>query len=227
MEHETKPSVTDREGERLLPVRVLYGTRNTAKLSEMRERLKSLPIVLTGLADLKQDVPDIAETGSTPLENARQKAEFYYRTFHMPVFSCDSGLYFDRVPEDIQPGVYVRRVHGKNLTDEEMIAYYSGLARKYGNLKARYKNAVCFVLDDTHRYEAMTPSMESREFLLTDRPHPVREQGFPLDSLSVDAASGLYFQDLGQDAWEKETDGMLEFFQEVFGKLAKVMNGTE
>ncbi len=194
---------------------ILYGTNNPAKLLEMKQRLKCLPVQLSGLADLKEEVPAVHETGSTPLENARQKAEFYYQAFHIPVFSCDSGLYFDSLPEELQPGVHVRRVHGKNLTDEEMIVYYSGLARQYGNLKARYKNAVCFIMDDEHRYEAMTPSMESREFLLTSRPHPVREKGFPLDSLSVDLRTGIYFQDLPEDTWELESDGIFQFFQKI------------
>ena len=32
----------------------------------------------------------------------------------MPVFSCDSGLYFD---EALQPGTCVRRVNGRELTE--------------------------------------------------------------------------------------------------------------
>ena len=38
--------------------------------------------------------------GRTPLENARQKAEFYYSIFKMPVFSCDSGMYIEGLPEE-------------------------------------------------------------------------------------------------------------------------------
>lgn len=45
------------------------------------------------------------------------------------------------------------------------------LAKKYGDLVARYKNAICFVRDPEHIYEAMEPSMESEKFILTDRPH--------------------------------------------------------
>lgn len=47
-------------------------------------------------------------------------------------FSCDSGLYFDELDEKEQPGLYVRRVGGKELTDDEMIAYYAALARRHG-----------------------------------------------------------------------------------------------
>ena len=118
-----------------------------------------------------KNVPEVKEDGNTPLENARLKAMAYYEAFQIPVFSCDSGLYFDNVPNEVQPGVHVRNVNGKCLSDDEMIDYYSGLVKAYGNLVARYRNAICFVMDNTHIYEAMEPSMESEKFILTDKPH--------------------------------------------------------
>lgn len=196
-------------------MKLLYGTGNVAKLADMRQRLACLDITLSGLGDMNGMIPEVSEQGATPLENARQKAEVYYRAFHIPVFSCDTGLYLDGVPDELQPGVHVRRVCGKNLTDEEMIVYYSGLASKYGRLKARYKNAVCLIMDEQHRYEAMTAAMESREFLIAEKPHAVVEKGFPLDSLAVDLRTGKYYNDLPQDAWQREEDGFLEFFRAV------------
>ena len=129
-------------------MKLLYGTGNPAKLSSMKRIVKKLGMELIGLKDLDCESPDVPETGRTPLENARQKALAYYDAFHIPVFSCDSGLYFDGIPDDIQPGVHVRTIEGKRLTDVEMIAYYSDPARRYGNLRARYKNAICLVLDE-------------------------------------------------------------------------------
>lgn len=129
---------------------LLYGTGNQAKLSAMKSRLEKLGIELIGLEDIRAQgklIPAVPENGSTPLENARLKALAYYKAFQMPVFSCDSGLYFDNVPDEIQPGIHVRNVNGKYLSDEEMIEYYTGLARQYGNLAARYRNAICLVLE--------------------------------------------------------------------------------
>lgn len=202
-------------------MKLLYGTGNPAKLSAMQSRLKQLDIELIGLNDLRNEgkaLPKIVENGKTPLENARRKAMAYYEVFHMPVFSCDSGLYFDNVPDEIQPGVHVRNVNGKCLSDDEMIDYYSGLVKIYGNLVARYKNAICFVLDDVHIYEAMEPSMESEKFILTDKPHSrIRKEGFPLDSLSLDIRTKEYYYDLPEDKLEKVAveDGFLEFFKNV------------
>lgn len=187
----------------------------------MRSRLKQLDIELIGLDDLRAEgktIPQVVEDGKSPLENARLKAIAYYEAFHIPVFSCDSGLYFDNVPEAIQPGVHVRNVNGKCLTDDEMIDYYSGLVKIYGNLVARYRNAICFVQDDTHIYEAMEPSMESEKFILTDRPHSiVRKKGFPLDSISLDIKTNKYYYDLPTNRLEQVAveDGFLDFFKRV------------
>ncbi len=192
-------------------------TRNPAKLSAMQGKLKELGIELTSLNDLNCDIPSVPEDGFTPLENARQKAEAYYHAFKLPVFSCDSGLYFDNVPEEIQPGVHVRTVNGKYLTDNEMITYYSGLVHKYGNLVARYKNAICLVLDENHIYEAMEKSMESEKFIITDKPHKILKKGFPIDSLSIDIQSGCYYYDLPENRLEQMAveDGFIKFFEKI------------
>ncbi|MDE7052050.1 MAG: hypothetical protein K2O92_03900 [Lachnospiraceae bacterium] len=198
-------------------MKLLYGTKNPAKLSAMQKKLKELGIGLIGLNKLNCGIPSVPEDGFTPLENARQKAEAYYNAFKMPVFSCDSGLYFDNVPEEIQPGVHVRTVNGRYLTDNEMITYYSGLVQKYGNLTARYKNAICLVLDESHIYEAMEPSMESEKFTITDKPHKIVKEGFPIDSLSIDIQSGCYYYDLPEDRLEQVAveEGFITFFKKV------------
>lgn len=204
-------------------MRLLYGTGNPAKLDAMKRKLANLDIELIGLNDLKNDgitIPVVSEDGNTPLENARQKALAYYRAFHIPVFSCDSGLYFDNVPDEIQPGVHVRTVNGSYLSDEQMLEYYSGLAKQYGNLTARYKNAICFVIDENRIYEAMEPSMESEKFILTDTPHSaISKTGFPLDSLSIDIKTNKHYYDLSEDELGKVEveDGFLVFFQRVLG----------
>ncbi len=202
-------------------MKLLYGTGNLAKLSAMRNRLEQLDIELIGLNDLRAEgkiIPEVIEDGNTPLENARLKAMAYYEAFQIPVFSCDSGLYFDNVLDEVQPGVHVRNVNGKCLSDDEMIDYYSGLVKAYGNLVARYRNAICFVMDNTHIYEAMEPSMESEKFILTDKPHStIRKEGFPLDSISLDIKTNKYYYDLPEDKLEQVAveDGFLEFFKNI------------
>ena len=201
-------------------MKLLFGTNNPAKLEVMRKRLSSLPIQLLSLNDFPQTPPDVPETGNTPLENARQKAKAYYKTFQIPVFSCDSGLYFENVPDEIQPGVHVRTVNGTYLTDEEMVAYYSGLAKQYGNLTAGYENAICLVMDWEHIYEATYPTPPDNKFLITDKPGKILQKGFPLDSLSIHIKTGKYFNDLPEEKREEIAveDVFLTFFEQLLQK---------
>lgn len=206
-------------------MQLLYGTSNAGKLAMMRRSLAELSgIEIIGLKDIEAELqksgrklPVIEETGDTPLENARMKAKAYYHAFRIPVFSCDSGLYFDGLAPELQPGVHVRNVHGKRLTDEEMTAYYGGLAAKYGDLTARYKNAVCFVLDEAHIYESMDDSLSGEPFLLTAVPHPKRQEGFPLDCLSKSIATGEYYYDSGEcrEDLVAGNRGFLDFFSGI------------
>lgn len=198
-------------------MKILYGTGNPAKLEAMRRRLEGLNIEIIGLKDIDMEIPEIEEDGTTPLENARKKAIGYYQAFQIPVFSCDSGLYIENIPEEEQPGVHVRTIQGKYLTDEEMLEHYTKLAEKYGDLKARYRNAICLVMDEKHIYEAMEESMASEPFFITSRPHStIRKEGFPLDSISIDIKTGKYFYDLEGNELDQVAveDGFLEFFRQ-------------
>lgn len=198
-------------------MKVLYGTGNPAKLDAMRRRLEDLPIDIIGLKDINGPIPNVVEDGKIPLDNARIKATAYYDAFQMPVFSCDSGLYFDDVDECDQPGVHVRTIDGKYLSDEEMIIHYTSLAQKYKKLVAHYKNAICLVMDKEHIYEAMDESMESERFIISDRQHSDCKKGFPLDSISIDIKSGKYYYDLPSQELDilAVERGFLDFFENV------------
>jgi len=196
-------------------MRILYGTGNPAKLGAMQRRLSGLGLEVIGLMDIKRELPEVVEDGKTPLENARKKALAYYKVFQMPVFSCDSGLYIDDIPEEEQPGVHVRTIGGKTLSDNEMIKHYAGLAEKYGDLRARYQNAICFVMNENQKYEAMEESMASEVFLITSKPHVMRKPGFPIDSISIHAKTGKYYYDMDKKELDQVAveDGFLEFFK--------------
>lgn len=200
-------------------MKLLYGTTNNGKLQAMKNALKDFDIELIGLKDMEGELPKIKEDGATPLENAEIKARAYFEAFHIPVFSCDSGLYFDELKEDDQPGLQVRRIGGKELTDEEMIAYYAALAEKYGGkITGRYRNAIYFILDEAHQYSSMDMSIATEPFVLVTEPHPKRVKGFPLDSLSVDIATGKYYYDLEvKDVSTSVDDGVRAFFMQALG----------
>ena len=206
---------------------LLYATSNCAKIETMQRRLAPLGITLIGLKEMEQkgfDIPEVDETGKSPLENARIKAKAYYDLFQMPVFSCDTGLYFDNLPEEYQPGVHVRHINGTCLTDEEMVVYYSGLAKKFGTLTGRYRNAICFYIDNSHIYESMDDSLSGKPFLLVEQPRDkVRRAGFPLDSISLEIESGKYYYDMCVKKLDEVAmdEGFCKFFQEILFPLSK------
>lgn len=197
-------------------MQIVYGTGNQAKLSHMRRHLEPLGLTLVGL-DSFDPLPSVAETGRTPLQNARLKAHAYYRMLARPVFSCDSGLYFTGLPDALQPGVHVRTPQGRYLDDGAMTAYYGDLAREYGGLTARYHNAICFVLDEGHVYESEDASLWGDAFRIVAQPHPRREAGFPLDRISVHIPTGLYYYDMDKPDVDGGTlpEGFRRFFRQA------------
>ena len=141
----------------------------------------------------------INEAGNNPLENARTKAKAYYRELKMPVFSCDSGLYIEGLESKKQPGVHIRRVNGKELSDDEMIKHYTNLATELGGIvKAKYKNSICLIMDDENIFEYDGEDIASEEFIITSKPHLKRIEGYPLDSISVKIETGQYYMDIDE-----------------------------
>ncbi len=119
-------------------ITVVYGTRNEGKMLFMREVFEPLNVRLLGLGDFSLRLPEIDERGNDPLQNAKIKALAYRSVlqtstaFDYALFSCDSGLYIDGLSDAEQSAVHIRRVLEVNLSDEEMIHYYSSLAARLG-----------------------------------------------------------------------------------------------
>lgn len=213
-------------------MKILFGTTNESKFRSMKRVTDDLGIELIRLSDLNMQIPEIDEIGDDILENAELKAHAYWQAYHLPVFSCDSGLYFENVEDSLQPVTHVRRVNGKDLTDEEMIDYYGKLARSHGGaLIARYRNAVFLIINENTIFYCDDASIACEPFLLTDVPHARREKGYPLDSLSKDIRTGRYYFDLPNDSFKDNTvdQGFHAFFKRVLNdpKTMKVTMNYE
>lgn len=218
---------------------IIYGTGNGAKIAYMKRALKDIPLLITGLSEAAEKegilLPQIAETGTTILENARLKAECYFRLFQRPVFSCDSGLYLWDLssglplPEEEQPGIHVRRQtedggrgqEEERLTDEQLLAHHISLVKKHhGSIGARYQNAICLIWDEKIREESMAEDLWGKPFLMTDTPHPKKVEGFPLDRISLDFMTGKYFYDLEENSQDNlvSRGGFASFFRNFMRK---------
>ena len=203
---------------------LIYGTGNPAKFTVMEDYLKELDVTLISLNELSKAEEVPVETGRTPLENARLKAEYYYGIFHKPVFSCDSGLYISGLPQEEQPGIHVRNVGGRRLSDREMTAYYAGIARRLGGKGlAEYRNAVCLLMNSGERYEYEGMDIGGGSFYLVDRAKEQKEEGFPLDCISVDIVTGSYFVDDGQlQCMASQKEGFVRFFRNALSGIDRM-----
>ena len=200
-------------------MKMIYGTKNPAKLVSMRKDLAALPIEVVGLDELSRPVPEVDENGNVPLANAVCKAEAYYRVFGVPVFACDSGLFIEGLSEEEQPGVNVRRVGGKRLSDDEMRVHYVEIAaRMGGQCVARYRNGICLIVDDAHVYRYDGEDIGGERFILSAVPHEKKVEGFPLDSLSVHMETGQYYFDM-KDFFVDVSFGFHRFFEGVLREL--------
>lgn len=108
----------------------------------------------------------------------------------------DDTLYMEGVPEDMQPGLFVRRVNGKNLTDEEMIEHYTNLVKKYGingriNCKWIYGLAVI-----NENGEETTYSWFKDDFYMTSSRSDKNNPGYPLNSISKYKKLDKYFTEV-------------------------------
>ena len=138
------------------------------------------------------------------------------------MFSCDSGLYFDDLPQELQPETHIRRVGGKALSDNEMTEYYASLAKSHGDrLIGRYKNAICFIFDREREFCSFDDSLATEPFMLVSKPHEKRVEGFPLDCLSVDIVSGKYYYDIEEKTVDKSAidQGFKAFFKNALKSM--------
>ena len=110
---------------------ILFATGNPSKAKRFSKGLYEKGIEVITPNDIDKEVK-IEENGKNAIENALIKARAYSKTVNIPVFAMDDNLYLENVPEEKQPGMYVRRVNGKRLSDDEMIEHYLKLVKEYG-----------------------------------------------------------------------------------------------
>ena len=176
-------------------MKVLFATTNPAKVKKYKEELEKNGIELLTIKDINLDL-HVDETGKNCLENAYIKASAYCRETGMTTIGMDNSLFIEELPEEKQPGTHVRRVNGKELTDDEMIEYYQGLVEEYGGkLTAKwvYGMVICRG-DDKEEF-----SWSKDEFYFVNKVSEKRNPGYPLDSMSIDKKTNKYFVDLTKE----------------------------
>lgn len=185
--------------------KVLFATENASKAKRFKDKLLKNNIEIITINDLSEKI-SVEENGKDAIENALIKARAYSKVENIPVFAMDDNLYIDDIPEEKQPGMYVRRVNGKRLSDDEMIEYYSSLAHEYGKegkLTCRWVYGIAVINNGIES----TYTWNKEDFYIVDRPSNKINPGYPLNTISVNKKLNKYFTDLtSEDKLELKED---------------------
>lgn len=173
---------------------VLFATTNPSKVKRFKEKLLKYDIELLCLKDVNIK-NDCVEDGSTAIENALIKARSCAKLTNMPVLAMDDTLYIDDIPDNLQPGLYVRRVNGKVLTDEEAINYYTNLVRTYGKddkLMCKWIYGMALIYNG--REYTYTWSLENS--YIVNEPSKVMNPGYPFNSITKNKKNNMYYSEM-------------------------------
>lgn len=176
-------------------MKVLFATGNPAKVKRYKESLEKNGIELITIKDIGINL-DIDENGKNAIENAYIKAKAYYDATGIPTIGMDNNLFIDGIEESLQPGTHVRRVGGRQLSDEEMITYYTRLVKEHGEkLQAKWVYGMVVITDKS--CDELTWSKDKFYFVST--PCSKRNPGYPLDSISIIPEFNKYLVELSDE----------------------------
>ncbi|MCF2858986.1 RdgB/HAM1 family non-canonical purine NTP pyrophosphatase [Pseudoalteromonas sp. SMS1] len=122
---------------------IVLATGNQGKVNELGTMLESLNIEV--LPQSQFNVSDVAETGTTFVENAIIKARHAAKETGLPAIADDSGLEVDGLKG--APGVYSARYAGANASDQDNI---NKLLSDLGNSEVRSARFWCVLVYMRH-----------------------------------------------------------------------------
>jgi XTP/dITP diphosphohydrolase len=136
------------------PARIAIGSRNAHKLREIRRICADWPVTWLTVDEYEGPWPDVEETGSTYLENARLKAVAGAAALGVSSLGDDSGIEVDALGG--RPGPRSARFAGEDPTDErnlqELIRALKGVPA--AGRTARYRCVVLLAHPDGSEIQA-------------------------------------------------------------------------
>lgn len=195
---------------------ILIATKNEAKIKKYSTMLKVLGIGYKTLKDFDINI-EVEETGNTPKENSIIKAKAYYEAFNMPVLADDSGMILDKLPSDKQPGVFVRRHNGKELSDEEIISLYSKEINDVGGKTTGSFTIAISIIDENGN---IYTDEVKHDRIFVSNPCKERNLGYPMNSLIYNEKTGKYLAQIyeGKNIYKGSSfENDLNFIKSVLG----------
>lgn len=181
---------------------ILFATGNISKGKRFEKGLLKHGINILTLKDINIKLA-VEENGTTAIENARIKARELFKLTNKPTMGMDDTLYLEGVPEEKQPGLFVRRVNGRELNDEEMIKHYLGLVKEYGvngvlNAKWVYGMVVINEKGEESEY-----TWEKANIYMVDQVSKIVNPGYPLNSITKLKIIDKYLTEVTEEDKEK------------------------
>jgi len=169
---------------------LVFATRNTHKVDEVRRILADLDVTVQSLDDLGLDL-DPPETGDTFEANALQKARYVHERTGQPTVADDSGLEVDGLGG--RPGVHSKRFSPEATAEANNALLLASLGPE-ADRTARFRCVVAVV--DTHGERTASGACEGR--IATELSGA---GGFGYDPLFLpDEAPGRSMAELSMDA---------------------------
>lgn len=172
-------------------MKILLGTRNTAKIEMLKRALANIPgLEVLSLNDIPAvDDSDLKE-GDDYRENARKKSEFYFAKTGIPTVSTDHILWIEKWPKNNGVIIHVRAEvkPGGWATDEEVMQFVEKFVAEHGESKSNYIFAISLTdASGTHDFAA-----DGDGYLLVGKRSQTVRPGYPLDSYTIDPRTGKY-----------------------------------
>ena len=202
-------------------MRLLFATGNENKYKLMKRRLKEfeeIEVIMPKHINVKIDVN---EDGRTAEENAIKKAKAYYNETKLAIIAEDSGLWIEKFSKEDQPGLFVKRINGRDdLTDEEIRNYYiEKLNNVGGESNARYKTGIAVI---NEKGEIFSKTIDEELFVFTANPNnKTYISGGLLDSISFDPISNKYFNELTEQEKSKRYQKLDEETRNIIKQILK------
>lgn len=181
---------------------IIFATGNISKGKRFEKGLLENNIKTLTLKDVNIKL-NIEENGQNAIENAKIKARECYRVTNKPSMGMDDTLYLEGVPEDKQPGLFVRRVNGKTLSDDEMIEHYLKLVKDYGKngrLNAKWIYGMVVINDKGEEFEY---TWKKDNIYMVDTVSDIINPGYPLNSITKLKMIDKYLTELTEEDKEK------------------------
>lgn len=196
--------------------KVLIASTNLGKINIYGQVCKDLNLKYTSLAEIKVD-DKIEENGKDEEENAIIKATSYHKITSLPVIANDSGLIIDKFKQEDQPKALVRRYHGKELTDIQLLNLYIQKLTEVGGESTGHYNVALALID---KNGILHSKMFYPKRYFINKPSKILKKGVPLSSLSFDIKSKRYLSEMSNKEYNdyeaEEMQKQIDFIKKTF-----------